>query len=147
MTGHSDPCAVAPVLDGFAICVLPRGLGSLVTDFEYEWEGVTHRSRVWETGPDKDGAYRVDLTVKVMRGASLTSLEALRDYLADYHERDPAEWKLKAFDNNGRPGYRTADEAFWWEAPGVAVSVTINGERYAERDLVRTAKGLRAVRS
>ena len=83
------------MLDGFVIGSLPRGLGDLQTDFEYEWEDVTFHSRVWETGQDADGGYRVDLTVKTMRSSTLTDLDGVRTFLLEYYERDPAQWHLR----------------------------------------------------
>src|SRR5215207_6978698 len=67
--------ALVTTLDGFVIGYTPRGIGS-PTDFEYEWEEVVFRSRVWETGPDAEGATRVDLTVNTLRGEGLSDLEA-----------------------------------------------------------------------
>src|SRR6185503_2198322 len=67
----------AGTLDGFVIENLPDGLG-MPSDFEYEWEDVSFHSRVWETGPDPEGAFKVDLTVKTLRGEKLTDLEALK---------------------------------------------------------------------
>ena len=139
----SDECDAPRVLDGFAITRLPAGLGPMVSDFDYEWEEVVHRSRVWERGPDDEGAYHVDLTVKVLRGERLRDLAALRDYLTEYHERDPDDWPLEKFQQRGsRPGYHDAVGAFWLEAPGVAVEVRV-GERFTERDLMRTVQGIR----
>jgi hypothetical protein len=130
-------------LDGFVISRLPAGLGPLVTDFEYEWGGVAHRSRVWERGPDDAGAYQVDLTVKVLRGQRLRSLSGLRSYLADYHERDPGQWKLEQFRHLGKPGYHDDDEAFWLDRRGVAVEVRFVNRRFTETDLMQTVRGIR----
>jgi hypothetical protein len=132
--------AVPNILDGFEIGWLPDGVGPHVSDFTYEWEGVTHRSRVWERGPDDSGSYHVDLTVKVLRGKALSNLRDLRDYLTDYHGRDG--WALEPFDHHGRPGYRSDDQVFWLQASGVAVSVTIDAARFTDRDLTRTALGV-----
>lgn len=133
-------------LDGFVIGWVPHGVGSLVTDFSYEWDDVAHRSRVWETGPDADGAYRVDLTVTVLRGERLHDIEAVRDYLADYLEHDPERWPLRTFRHRGRPGYHNGVEAFWLAEPGVAVRVRVDDERFTERQLMRTTLGVRPVR-
>ena len=67
----------ACTLDGFVIDHLPDGIGT-PSDFEYEWEDVSFHSRVWETGPDPEGAFKVVLTVKTLRGEMLTDLEALK---------------------------------------------------------------------
>lgn len=130
------------IVDGFQIDHLPAGIGDLVTDFAYEWEEVAFKSRVWETGPDEHGAYRVDLTIKVLRGERLTGLAALRDYLVEYYEYDPADWELTEYDHNGDPGYLAADEAFWLVEPGVAVSVRI-ADHLTEADLLQTADSIR----
>jgi hypothetical protein len=134
--------SVPRILNGFEISWLPDRLGPHVSDFTYEWEDVTHRSRVWERGPDDSGGYSVDLTVKTLRGSSLDNLEALRDYLADYHERGD-DWPLERFDHHGHPGYHAEGQAFWLQAPGVAVSVTIDTARFTDRDLTKTALGIR----
>lgn len=130
-------------LDGFAIDVLPVGVGEQVSDFTYEWEEVTFNSRVWESGPDEDGAYSVDASVKILRGDRLTDLSALLDYLAYYHERDVESWELTEFEHPDGPGYRGAGEAFWLVEPGVAVSVRVDGDRFTTADLMRTANGVR----
>jgi hypothetical protein len=130
-------------LDGFVISRLPAGLGPLVTDFEYEWGGVAHRSRVWERGPDDAGAYQVDLTVKILRGQRLRTLASLRSYLADYHERDLDQWELEPFRHLGKPGYRNDAEAFWLDGRGVAVEVRFVNRRFNEDDLMQTVRGIR----
>src|SRR5687768_16081466 len=71
-------------LDGFVIDHLPNGLGT-PTDFQYEWEEVIFHSRVRETGPDPEGATKVDLTVKTIHGEGLIDLETLRTFLTEYH--------------------------------------------------------------
>jgi hypothetical protein len=132
----------ASVLDGFVTGWLPAGLGSLVSDFTYEWEDITHRSRVWEEGPDDSGAYKVDLTIKVLRGEGLRDLSSLRDYLARYHEMDPVNWALEPFDQHAHRGYRSDDVAFWLEQPGVAIEVKLYDDALSERDLIRTSRAI-----
>lgn len=132
-------------LDGFAIDVVPDGVGSNVSDFDYEWEGVTFASRVWETGPADDGAYQVDLNVKVLRGERLRDLPALLDFLAYYHERDLDSWELTDYAHTDGPGYIGDGEAFWLVEPGVAVSVRLAPERFDAADLRRTADGVLAL--
>jgi hypothetical protein len=134
-------------LDGFSIGSLPAGLGPQVSDFEYEWEDVSFTSRVWETGPDDDGAYRVDLHIAVLRGEVLTDAEAMHAFLAEYHERDPAVWARDQFRHADGSGFRTASEAFWLAKPGVAVQVYLDRERFSEATLVRIARGVRAARN
>lgn len=130
-------------LDGFAIDALPVGVGELVTDFTYEWEDVTFNSRVWESGPDDEGAYRVDASVKILRGERLTDLPALLDYLAYYYERDVDSWEIGEFEHPDGPGYRGAGEAFWLVEPGVAVSVRVDTDQFSNADLMKTAIGVR----
>jgi hypothetical protein len=44
---------------------------------------------VWKRGPDADA---VDLTVTTVRGMRLTGIEALKVFLAGYHEQDRTTW-------------------------------------------------------
>jgi hypothetical protein len=127
-------------LDGFAIEHLPCGIGS-PSDFEYEWEDVVFHSRVWETGPDDEGATKVDLMVKTLRGEGLTDLQALRTFLTEYHEKDPAEWQLTAVQVGAYSGYSADDQLFFFVSPGVAAEVTIDRSRFSETDLTETAQG------
>jgi hypothetical protein len=71
-------------LDGLALTRLPEGLGT-PSDFSSEWEGVDITQRVWETQVG-EGVWRVDLQVQVMRAPRFDDIEALRDFLSDYHE-------------------------------------------------------------
>ncbi|TWD74823.1 hypothetical protein FB561_6255 [Kribbella amoyensis] len=127
-------------LDGFAIDHLPDGLGS-PSDFQYEWEDVKFVSRVWETGPDPEGATKVDLTVKTVRGAQLTDLETLRTFLTEYHEKDPETWELTATQLGSYGGYVADDQAFFFVEPGVAAEVMIDRGRFAADELVAVASG------
>lgn len=130
----------ACTMDGFVIDRLPGGIGS-PSDFEYEWEDVSFHSRVWETGPDPEGATKVDLTVKTVRGEKLIDLEALREFLTEYHEKDPAVWKLTAVHVGGYGGYAADDRVFYFISPGVAAEVSIDRERFSAEDLMATAEG------
>ena len=128
----------APVVDGFRLGWLPAGLGNSVSDFTYEWDGVSFSSRVWETGSD-DAGWQVDLQVTVMRGDVLSDPAAMHAYLAHYHERDPETWAQATFDHLGDPGFRTDSAVFWLSEPGIAVWVRLDGERFSDQALVRTA--------
>jgi len=130
----------AEILDGFVIESLPDGLGT-PSDFEYEWEDVRFHSRVWETGPDSEGAYRVDLTAKTLRGEKLTDLEALKSFLIEYEEKDPDSWERRAGKVGEHDGLATGDEVFYFVSPGVAAEVSIDHERFSEQDLLDTAAG------
>jgi hypothetical protein len=130
----------ADTLDGFVIESLPDGLGT-PSDFEYEWEDVRFHSRVWETGPDPEGAYKVDLTAKTLRGERLTDLEALKTFLIEYEEKDPDSWELRAVKVGEHDGLATGDEVFYFVSPGVAAEVSIDHERFTEEDLLNTATG------
>ena len=132
-------------LDGFALSWVPPGIGPLVTDFAYEWDDVGFRSRVWESGPYPDESYRVDLQVTVLRSPSFTDVAALRGFLAEYLERDPASWATDAFDHPDGPGFIDVGELFWLSEPGVAVRVFGGGEQVDMRDLTRTACAVRQV--
>ena len=133
-------------LDSFMIMHTPHGIGS-PTDFEYEWEDVVFHSRVWETGPDAEGATKVDLTVKTMRGEALSDLEALRTWLTEYHEKDPAEWDVTSVRVGAYSGYMADDRLFYFVAPGVAAEVTIDLSRFSQQDLIKTARGFRPQRA
>jgi hypothetical protein len=130
----------ACTLDGFVIEHLPGGIGT-PTDFEYEWEDVSFHSRVWETGPDPEGAYKVDLTVKTLRGEKLTDLEALKAFLVEYEEKDPATWQLRPVKVGAYDGLLAEDEVFYFVAPGLAAEVSLDRERFSEQDLLDTANG------
>lgn len=130
----------AGTLDGFVIENLPDGLGT-PSDFEYEWEDVSFHSRVWETGPDAEGAFKVDLTVKTLRGERLTDLEAVKDFLVEYEEKEPGDWQLVPVKVGGYDGLLAGDEVFYFIEPGVAAEVTIDHERFTDEDLVDTAAG------
>ncbi|MEU4394623.1 hypothetical protein [Kribbella sp. NPDC023855] len=127
-------------MDGFVIDHVPGGIGT-PSDFEYEWEDVVFHSRVWETGPDPEGATKVDLTVKTIRGEKLIDLETLRTYLTEYHEQDPESWELTPLDVGGYGGYRTDDQVFYFISPGLAAEVSIDRTRFGEDDLLTTAMG------
>lgn len=140
---RSDP---APVVDGFTIDHLPRQVGPNVSEFAFEWEDVTFHSTVWETGPDAEGRHRVDLTVKVMRGDRLTDLPSLREYLAEYHEVDPATWELEGFRQaDGHCGRLRDGAVFWLVRPGVAIEVSVDPGRISRDELVRTADGIHEI--
>jgi hypothetical protein len=130
----------AGTLDGFVIENLPDGLGT-PSDFEYEWEDVSFHSRVWETGPDPEGAFKVDLTVKTLRGEKLTDLEALKTFLIEYEEKDPGAWQLTPVKVGGYDALFAGDEVFYFIAPGVAAEVTIDHERFTDEDVLDTAAG------
>ena len=130
----------ACTLDGFVIEHLPDGIGT-PTDFEYEWEDVSFHSRVWETGPDPEGGYKVDLTVKTLRGEKLTDLEALKAFLTEYEEKDPESWDLRPIKVGQYDGLAAEDEVFYFISPGVAAEVSIDLSRFTEQDLLDTATG------
>jgi hypothetical protein len=130
----------ACTLDGFVIEHLPRGIGT-PTDFEYEWEDISFHSRVWETGPDPEGAYKVDLTVKTLRGEKLTDLEALKAFLVVYEEKDPDTWDLRPVKVGEYDGLLADHEVFYFVSPGLAAEVSLDRERFSEQDLLTTAAG------
>lgn len=133
-------------LDGFVITHVPDGVGSS-TDFAYEWEEVGFHSRVWETGPDSEGGYRVDLSVETLRGAGLTDLKTVRVFLTDYLERDPETWRLWQVKVGRHDGYRDHDRVFWFIEPGVAAMASIDRTRFSGTELMRTARGFRPARA
>lgn len=105
------------VLDGLSLLHLPDRLGT-ASDFEFEWGGVAFVQRVWETEIEP-GVWRVDLQVHAMRGDRLADLDALRAFLAEYHERDD-DWKTAPF---GQDGFTSEREAARLLAPGLAIEV------------------------
>jgi hypothetical protein len=129
------------VLDGFAIGQVADGVGPSVSDFEYEPEdGVRFTSRVWER-ETANGGHAVDLEVIVMRADRLATLGHLRDYMAEYHERDPASWtKVQV---GARPGLTDGGHVFWLVEPGVALSVSIDTARFGARALMEVAESVR----
>ncbi|MFI9640039.1 hypothetical protein ACIG87_08220 [Micromonospora sp. NPDC051925] len=130
-------------LDGFHVGRVPDGAGELVSDFASEWEDVNFASRVWERAVE-DG-YRVDLRVHVLRGERLTGLTELRDFLAEYHERDPDGWPLTEFGHGEGVGFVGEGEAFWLVRPGVAVDVLVDVERFGG-ELLPIAESISTVR-
>lgn len=143
MTGVPDLVAQdGGELDGFHIGYLPPDVGDLVSDFASEWEDVSFATRVWERQVD-DG-HRVDLRVHVLRGDRLGTLAELRNFLAEYHERDNADWALTDFQHGKDPGLIGAAEAFWLAEPGVAVNVLIDPERFTTDALGQVAQKVTA---
>lgn len=130
-------------LDGFSIGHLPAAIdeGTPVSDFEYEWGDVAFTSRVWER-PREGGGVEVVLQILVLRGEALTDLDALRAFLAEYHERSPDEWDLTPFDNGGVPALYGDTEAFWTPAAGVAVEVRDAFGILGQDELLATARGI-----
>ncbi|MDT0531783.1 hypothetical protein RM555_22590 [Micromonospora sp. DSM 115977] len=144
MTGVSEPVARdGGVLDGFHIRQVPGDIGAEVSDFASEWDDVRFATRVWERQTD-DG-YQVDLRVHVMRGERLTDLAALRDFLTEYHERDPADWPLTEFTHGATTGLHDDSQAFWSAAPGVAVNVLVDPGQVDRGQLLATALAVVAV--
>ena len=133
---HSEVCT----LDGFTITHLPGNLGS-PSDFEYEWEDVTFHSRVWET--TTGDATAVDLTLKTIRGDRIADLDTLRDFLTEYHEKDPATWDITPAEIGTYGGYVVDGQAFYFVEPGLAAEATINRGRYPQEALLATAEGFR----
>ncbi|TCB97993.1 hypothetical protein E0H26_10390 [Micromonospora zingiberis] len=127
-------------LDGFHIGQVPDTVGEEVSDFATEWEDVQFATRVWER-QTADG-YRVDLRVHVLRGQRLTDLDALRTFLADYHERDPAGWQLTEFTHDDGPGLVGDGQAFWLAEPGVAVNVLADPAQVDGDGLLAVAYGV-----
>ncbi|MEV2241387.1 hypothetical protein [Micromonospora sp. NPDC049891] len=136
----SDETRDGGVLDGFHIGQVPAGIGDEVSDFATEWDDVRFASRVWERQvPD---GHRVDLRVHVLRGDRLVDLTALRNFLGEYHERDPAEWDLSEFQHGDSTGLSDDVQAFWLVEPGVAVNVLTTPE--FSGSLLATARSVQA---
>lgn len=131
-------------VDGFVLGYLPPGLGALVADFRTEWGGVAFSSRVWERRLPDGSGHRVDAKLNVMRGERLHDLAALRGFLAEYHEKDPADWHLVEFEHPEGAGLRSTGFAFWLVRPGTAVSLRLDPDRFDDAELIRTALGTAA---
>ncbi|MEU1756059.1 hypothetical protein ABZ436_25875 [Micromonospora matsumotoense] len=131
-------------VDGFHVGRVPEGAGELVSDFASEWEDVSFATRVWERAVD-DG-HRVDLRVHVLRGERLTTLVRLREFLAEYHERDSAEWPLAEFGRGDGVGLAGGGEAFWLVRPGLAVDVLVDVERFGAEASIEVACAITEVR-
>ncbi|MFG3690712.1 hypothetical protein [Micromonospora sp. NPDC047740] len=127
-------------LDGFHVGHVPAGAGTEVSDFASEWDEVSFATRVWERQVAE--GYRVDLRVHVLRGERLIDLTALHDFLADYHERDPAGGEWVEFAHPDGPGLIGVGEAFWLVEPGVAVDVLADPERCDRAGLAATARAI-----
>ncbi|MFY1595142.1 hypothetical protein [Micromonospora sp. WMMD737] len=144
MSGVSEPVTRdGGVLDGFHIRQVPGDIGTEVSDFASEWDDVRFATRVWERQTD-DG-HQVDLRVHVMRGERLTDLAALRDFLTEYHERDPDDWPLIDFAHGESAGLRDGSQAFWLAEPGVAVNMVFATDLADGRQLLAVALGVVAV--
>lgn len=142
-----DSAAAAATLDGFRLAQLPDGLGPMVSDFDYDWDDVGFRTRVWERGPDADGAYHVDLRVGVLRSGRFTDPEAVRDFLAVYLERDPRQWALDDYRREPYRGFTEAGRVFFLAGPGVAVQVSAReGGVVSQDELVAVADGVEPAR-
>lgn len=131
-------------LDGFTLGWLPDGLGPLVSDFDYDWNDVTFRTRVWERGPDPVEGYQVDLRVKVLRSDRLTDPDALRTFLAEYHEIDPGTWSLEPFVDGARRGFAEPGRVLFLVEPGTAIELNAEHARVEQQSLLRTAREIRA---
>ena len=139
----SDVTRDGGVLDGLHIGYLPQGAGDEVSDFVTEWEDVHFATRVWER-QTADG-YWADLRVHVLRGERLTDLDALRAFLAEYHERDSDAWQLTEFQHDDGPGLMNDAQAFWLPAPGVAVNVLVDPEQFDHEVLRAVALAITAL--
>ena len=118
-------------LDGFTVTHLPDQVGAQASaaDFSYEWEDVAFTSRAWEQA--KEG------------GEEFVDLDAVRTFLARYHERDPDTWELTDLTrDDGAPGLRGDREAFWTPGEGVAVEVRDTSGLLGQEELLATARGV-----
>jgi hypothetical protein len=133
----------ATTVDGFTLTHLPPQLGSQISDFAYENDGVAFASKVWESGSAATG-YRVDLDVHVLRSDErLPTTAALRSYLTEYLDRAPADWRLRRVDVNGRVGYLGDEDVFWLVGDGVAIWVSAD-PGVGRAELTATARGVRS---
>ncbi|MEU4473033.1 hypothetical protein [Micromonospora sp. NPDC023888] len=85
------------------------------------------------------------MRVHVLQGDRLGTLGELYDFLAEFYERDPADWALTEFQHGGTVGFIGASEAFWLAVPGVAVNVLIDRERLPQGTLQTITQRIAAV--
>ncbi|QSB04037.1 hypothetical protein [Natronoglycomyces albus] len=105
---------------GFTLGPLVGDIGT-PSDFEHQWGEVDFFQRVWES--PTDSGHRVDLQVIVMRGERLCDIEAVVEFLAEYHEQRRDEWHLEDFAHPDGAGRRGDRFVFWLADPKVAVQV------------------------
>lgn len=136
----------ATTVDGFTLTHLPPHLGGQVSDFTYENDGVAFASKVWESGSDATG-YRVDLDVHVLRSDErLPTAAALRSFLAEYLDRDPADCHLSRVEVGGHVGYLGDEDVLWLVGDGVAIWISAD-PGVGRTELLATARGVRADRA
>jgi hypothetical protein len=134
------PAEGGGVLNGFMIGHVPRHAGPSVSNFEYEPDdGITFTARVWER-ETTDGGHAVDLQVIILRGDRLATLGKLRDFMAEYHERDPVSWTGAQVGT--RPAFKDGSQVFWLVQTGVAASVTLDADRFGAGELLKVAEGV-----
>jgi hypothetical protein len=126
-------------LDGMVVVDLPEDIGTQTADFDYEWDGVSFVQRVWESEMD-GGGWRPDLQVMVLRGEQLRDLDALRMFMAEYHEKDE-DWILEPFEHGPWHGYASDREVFWLVEPGWAAEVRDPFGNLDPGELGRIARG------
>ncbi|GAB3940934.1 hypothetical protein GCM10027614_25400 [Micromonospora vulcania] len=101
MTGAPDLIARnGGGLDGFHIGYLPD-VADLVSDFQSECGGRQLR-HPGLGAPGRGRAPGRPAGARV-RGDRLGTLAELREFLAEYHERDPADWTLTEFQHGESP--------------------------------------------
>jgi hypothetical protein len=130
------PASPAAVVDHVAFGYLPPGLGTS-SDFAYDFERVDFVARVWESRIPE--GWRVDLDLVVMRGARLSSPRALHNWFIRYDVRDP-EPVYRRVRVHGHRGWLADDQVFWLIRPGLAVSATLDGARWARHEVRRIAQ-------
>lgn len=128
-------------MDGFTMGRVPVPSDATVTDFTYAWDDVRFASRVWERA-GAEGGRKVVLQLLVLRGERLANLAAVREFLARYHERADADWRLTLFTRDGPAGLCGETEAFWCPWPGVAVEVRDPLGELGRAELITTARGV-----
>jgi hypothetical protein len=138
------PAGQSTTVGGFVFERLPAGLGAR-SDFVYDYDDVDFTSAVWETGPDADGAYHVDLDVVVMHGARLSGARALHDWFIAYEERPPAEVHYVPVRVHGHRGWVCRDEVFWLVRPGLALAVELDRTRWTRTDVLKVARSAHEV--
>ncbi|GAB3219232.1 hypothetical protein GCM10027447_01610 [Glycomyces halotolerans] len=127
------------IIDGLAVTRLPSGLGR-ASDFEYEWGGVDFLQRVWESEVEA-GVWRVDLQIHAMRAEHLTDPQAMREFLIEYHEKDPS-WATEQF---GDDGFAAERAVMRFIESGLAAEVRDPFGRQGPDEVKAIAAGLRLI--
>lgn len=134
----------APVVEvgGVSLGGLPDGLGEHSV-FESEDEDVAITSGVWESPVDE--GYAVDLSVTVLRSGQFTTPVVFRDWMIQWQERPAEEAVYRRISINGQPAWLAKDQVLLLVRPGLAVSITLDADRFDPAALRPMARSVQEV--